>query len=226
LGSIYFSANIEPMPIPILALLVLAPQTVKLTPTADIWVYANASEPGSDEYLRIWGLEGRGAPADAGDAQEMSFAYMKWDLSSIPSDKKLTKATLTLTNIANPGYTLDQAKAAPLQARPVGIAFEEKTWTYDMLGKLLPDKEPEHIFGTGYPATLTPDKTNTIVIDLLKGPGDFRTALGSALKDKSIALALTSGIDMASLGRTGIYKLFSKDSKEEAARPTLTLDFE
>jgi len=216
------------MPHPLLVLLAFAPQSVKLTPSADVWVYANASEPGSDEYLRIWGLEGRGPPADAGDAQEMSFAYLKWDLASLPAGKKLTKAVLTVTNIANPGYTLDQAKAAPLQARPVGTTFDEKTWTYDMIGKLLPDKAPEHIFGTGFPTALTPDKPNGIEIDLLKGPGDFGKAVAAALAsgDKSIGLSLTSGIDMASLGRTGIYKLFSKDSKEAALRPQLTLVFE
>lgn len=206
----------------------LSPQTVKLTPSADVWVYANASEPGTDEYLRVWGIEGRGAPADAADAQEMSFAYLKWDLSGVAAGKKLTKATLTVTNIANPGYTLDQAKAAPLQARPLATAFDERTWTYDLVGKVIPDKEPGHIYGTGFPASLTTDKTNTFDIDLLKGPGDFAKALATAIDaaDKSIGIALTSGIDMASLGRTGIYKLYSKDSKVEALRPQLTLVFE
>jgi len=216
------------MPHPLLALLLLAPQSVKLAPSADIWVYANASDPGADEYLRVWGIEGRGAPNDAIDAQEMSFAYLKWDLSTLPAGKKLTKATLTVTNIPNPGYTLEQAKAAPLQARPIGTSFDEKSWTYDMLGKLLPSKDADQIYGTGAPAALTPDKTNPIEIDLLKGPGDFAKAVAGALSssEKSIGLALTSSIDMASLGRTGIYKLYSRNTKEETLRPQLTLVFE
>lgn len=216
------------MPHLLLAFLALAPQSAPLTPSDDLWVYANASDPGHDEYLRVWGVEGRGAPIDAGDAQEMSLAYLKWDLSGIPAGKKLTKAVLVVTNIANAGYTVDQAKAAPLQARPVGTAFDEKTWTFDMIGKLLPDKDPQHIYGSGYPAAFTADKATPIEIDLLKGPGNFAKAIGDALAspDKKIAVAITSGLDMASLGRTAIYKFYSRDVKDETLRPHLTLTFE
>lgn len=218
------------MPASLLAFLLLsstaATQKVELVPTDDLWIYPHASDAAHDPNLRIWGSEGHAAPADASEAEELSMAYLKWDLSSLPADKKLTSAVLVVTNIANPGYTADQAKAAPLQARPLASDFTEKTWDYEKLGKLLPPKESKDVFGAGFPASFLADKPVTIEIDLLKGPNDFRKYLDSARGSKSLALALTSGLDMASLGRTAAYKIYSRDAENATLRPRLVLGFE
>ncbi|AIE86453.1 hypothetical protein [Fimbriimonas ginsengisoli] len=216
------------MTLPLLAFLLLAPQTVELTPTDDVWVYPHASDGAHDANLRVWGYEGKAAPADATEAEELSMAYLKWDVASVPAGKKLTKARLVLTNIANPGYTLEQAKAAPLQARPLAPDFTEKSWEFESLGKLLPKREKLDVFGVGAPEKLVADKPAPIEIDLMKGPNDFGKYLAAALgsPSKQMALALTSTIDMATLGRTGIYKFYSRDERDATVRPRLVLTFE
>lgn len=218
------------MPASLFALLLLSgtalPQKVELAPTDDLWIYPHASDAGHDANLRIWGAEGHAAPADASEAEELSMAYLKWDLSNLPTDKKLTSAVLVVTNIADPGYTVEQAKATPLQVRPLGSDFTEKTWDYEKLGKLLPAKENKDVFGAGYPLSFLPDKPVTIEIDLLKGPNDFRKYFEAARTSKSLALALTSAMDMATLGRTGMYKIYSRDADKAEFRPKLVLGFE
>jgi hypothetical protein len=213
------------MALSLLALLVLAPQTVRLAPTDDIWVYPHASDPAHDVNLRIWGASGNGVPADTSEAEEMSLALLRWDVSGVPVGKKLVKATLVVTNIANPGYTLAQAAAAPLEARPVRADFDEKTWEYEKLEKYLPKKE---LFGSANPPSFEKDKPVPLEINLLKGPSKFAAYLDSSLasSEKTLALALTSAMDMASIGRSGMYKIYSRDEKDEALRPSLVLTFE
>ncbi|MGV3614809.1 MAG: hypothetical protein ACO1SV_05670 [Fimbriimonas sp.] len=212
----------------LLALFLMAAPPITLEPAHDVWVYPHAADASKDAYLRVWGTGGKAAPADTGEAEEFSLSYLKWNLTGLPSGKALKSAKLVLTNIANPGFTLAQAKLAPIQARAIGIGFDEKTWTYDGIGKLLPDAKPDAVFGTGAPEALTAEKTVEISVDLLKGPADFRKALAAAAASptKELALALTSPLDMSALGRAGIYKLYSKDADNKEAHPKLVLEFE
>lgn len=216
------------MPLALLALLALAPSTVRLAPSDDVWVYPHASDPAKDSMLRIWGTSGHAAPVDATEAEELSMGYLKWDLSSLPGDKKLTKATLIVKNIPDPGFTPEQAKAAPLQARPVGAKFSEKDWTYEGLSALLPEREEKAVFGSASPDKWEKEKPVEIRIDLLKGPNDFRVYLRKAMDapKHELALALTSAIDMASLGRSAIYKIYSRDERDAVVRPSLELEFD
>ena len=215
------------MPASLIALLLFAPQSFRLMPKDDIWVYPHASDPGHDANLRIWGASGHAVPADAGEAEEMSIALLKWDIGMVPAGKKLTKATLVLTNVPNPGFTLEQAKLAPLEARPVAAGFNEKSWEFDQALKFLPAKDSKDVFGTGVPSSLEKDKVLRLEIDLLKGPGSFEKYMAAAItaSNKEVALGLTSAIDMASIGRTGMYKVYSRDEKDESLRPTLVLVF-
>lgn len=215
------------MPLNLIALLALS-TAVTLEPAHDIWVYPHAADATKDAYLRVWGTAGKAAPADPSEAEEFSLSYLKWTLTGVTPGKKLKSAKLVVTNIANPGFTLEQAKAAPLEARAVGIAFDEKDWTYDGISKLLPKADKEAVFGTGAPDALLKDMKVEITLDLLKGPGDFRAALEAAAKSptKELALALTTPLDMSVLGRAGIYKLYSKDAETKETHPKLVLEFE
>lgn len=215
------------MPAALIALLALS-TPITLEPAHDVWVYPHAADATKDAYLRVWGTSGKSAPADASEAEEFSLSYLKWNLTGVTSGKKLKSAKLVVVNIANPGFSLEQAKAAPLEARAVGIAFDEKDWTYEGVSKLLPKADKEAVFGVGAPDLLMKDKTVEITLDLLKGPGDFRAALEAAAKSptKELALALTSPLDMSVLGRAGIYKLYSKDAETKENHPKLVLEFE
>jgi len=212
------------MALPLLAFLLLAPQTIQLTPTDDVWVYGNASDPAHDVNLRIWGTEGLATPKEAGGADQLSMAYLKWDLSTAPAGKKLTKATLVVNNIPNPGYTIEQATATPLEARPLVADFDEKTWEFGLVSRVAPAGGKAELFGTGAPKTLPKDQAAPIEIDLMKGPGDFAAFVKSS--GKQLRLALTSTLDMASLGRSAIYKIYSREEKDETLRPRLVLVFE
>lgn len=215
------------MAVSLIALLALS-APITLEPAHDVWVYPHAADATKDAYLRVWGTGGRSAPADVSEAEEFSLSYLKWNLDGVTPGKKLKSAKLILVNIANPGFTLEQAKEAPLEARTLGTGFDEKDWTYEGISKLLPKADKEAVFGTGTPLLVAKDKPVEITLDLLKGPGDFRTALETAAKSptKELALALTTPLDMSALGRAGIYKLYSKDAETKANHPRLVLEFE
>ncbi len=217
------------MPLALLAFALLASTDVSLKPTDDVWVYPHAGDPAKDGYLRVWGRDGEAVTKLIGDANEFSYSLLRFDPSSIPADGKLSKATLTLTMTAGPNFNEDQAKKNPLQARPVDGSFTEKGWTYDLLEKFNPVYDPKSVYGTGVPSPWPKDgEETTIVIDLLKGPGDFKTALAAARKDgKPLGIALTSTLDVqANPDVMSIYKVYSKDAPVEALRPKLSLSFE
>jgi hypothetical protein len=211
--------------LPLIATLSL--QTFTLQPSDDIWVYPHASDPAADVFLRVWGADGKAAPVNAGDAEIFSMGYLKWSLAGMPSNGKLKGATLVLTQTAKPGYTLEQAKAMPLQARPLGATFSEPDWKPGSVDTLLPANEKEAFYGSGAPTSLDGD-TITISIDLMKGKADFASALAKAIADpkREIAMALTSPMDMAELGRSSIYKIYSREERDEKLRPKLVLTFE
>jgi hypothetical protein len=207
-----------------LALAVLAPDTkLELTPIDDVWVYTHSSSPGTDPFLRVWGVGGRAVPSDAAMADEYSMGYLRWTLGGVPRNQTLKSAELVVFHAANPGFTLEQAKKAPLEARTLRSTFDERTWNYEKIADLLPPTAKEAVYGTGTPQTLEGDAI-PIRIDLMKGPADFRAALKAA--GDSMAIALTSTLDMSELGRTGIYRVHSKDDRDPAVRPKLILVFE
>ena len=206
-----------------LSLLVLAVAgSASLVPTDDIWVYPHASDQ-KDAYLRVWGAEG-GAVAPGADAMDsFSYSYLKFDLAKVPADAKIVGATLTLTHIADPGWTAALTKDSPIEVRAVVAGFSEKTWDYANASKWLPAADSKSVLGAFSPQPGEAGKTIQVTIDLLKGPGDFRAALAKAKADGALGLALTSTMDPAVAGRSGVYKFYSKDEEKESRRPTLSL---
>ncbi|CAN5377848.1 hypothetical protein BH11ARM2_BH11ARM2_02960 [soil metagenome] len=204
-----------------LAAMILLAQTPALTfaPHDDVWVYPHASDPAGDAFLRVWGTQGDAVAPDPASAGDFSYGYLRFDLPAPAEGRKLAEARLELTQEKNPPYTLDLAKSAPLQARPLIGDFEEKTWSYGDSAKVYPSPT---IYGDGSPAAIEADKPLPIVIDLLKGPADFRAASG---KGGWVDIALTSPMDVASGNRT-VYRIFSKEAETEIYRPRLVLRYE
>ncbi len=193
-----------------------------MSPTDDIWVYAHAEDPQKDQFLRAWGANGRSIPLPGDDPQAYSWSLMKWDLSGFPVNAKIIEAELVLTAAPDSGYTAKDAAAAPLEVRSVKGGFNEMNWDYAKAETYAPDGDtglfgdlsPTSVSSTGFP----------IVIDLLKGPANFRTYYADAMKkSRVISLAITSRIDPSTLGRAGIYKVYSKDAADPAVRPVLRL---
>lgn len=202
-----------------------SPTTVEFSPTDTIWVYPNASDPAHDD-LYVWGSDGVAVPPTPAETPEFSFAYLKWDLGSAGlSGATIIGAQLVVTHTPDPAYSQDDAKASPLEARPLPVNFSGKTWSYDVATKNYPEKDVKSIFGSISPNPLPKDgKPFKITIDLFKGPGDFKKYVATALDrtDHQMAIALTSTIDPSALGHGCEYKLFSNDGAKEN-RPILRL---
>lgn len=204
-----------------IAALLLWAQTPALTFVAhdDVWVYPHASDPAGDAFMRIWGTQGDAVAPDPASAAEFSYGYLRFDVPAPAEGRRLVEARLEVTQDKNPPYTLDLAKASPLQARPLVGTFEEKTWTYGDSAKVYPGPLA---YGEGAPAAVDAEKPTPIVIDLLKGPADFRTATANG---GWVSLALTTTMDVATGNRT-VYRLYTRDTETEAYRPRLVLRYE
>jgi hypothetical protein len=196
---------------------------VELNPTDDVWAYPHASEPDKDPLLRVWGFEGMSVGRDAGESESLGYSFLRFDAVGLP-EKPLKSATLTLYHSPKPSFTLDMAKANPLEARPVASGFTEKTWSYGDLSKFMPAAGKDAVFGSASPDSVSEDKAFPIRIDLLKGPGGFSKALEAARSAKSFAIALTSTLSPSDEMRA-TYRLYSKDGPKDS-RPVLRLEFE
>lgn len=190
----------------------------------DIWVYPHSFDQ-ADASLRAWGSGGRSVP-DGKEAGSISWSCLKFDVSSLPEDAKISSAKLIIFFPAVPAFTNEQAKAAPLEVRSVSLDFEEETFKFGFAEKVFPKAGDEGLFGTGSPdLTDNADAPHRFEIDLMKGKADFAKALTEARKsqNKQVALALTSKIDPEEAGDGGVYKLFSRNA-EKAVRPVLVID--
>ncbi|MBI2844691.1 MAG: PEP-CTERM sorting domain-containing protein [Armatimonadetes bacterium] len=192
--------------------------------TDDIWVYPYG---GPASTLRAWG-DGTNSvapvyPAGSEYEHTFSYSYLKWDLTSIgPGNYTVLRAHLTVTNVANAGYTLEAAQANPLEARAVGSNFSEATWSYDAPT----NPNPGGLFGNGDMSNYSPTSEFSITVDLLSGPSDFAAYFNSAVNgDGRVALALASA-KIASQSGDAPYKLWSKDDLgHEASAPILHIEY-
>lgn len=200
-------------------------QSLQKTPIDDVWVYPHASDQ-TDAYLRIWGQDGKSVAAKGEDTENLSYSYLRFDVSDLPKDKKLATATLTITHVAEPTWTTEIAKTAPIEARAMSGDFDEKSWSYDKLSTIVPNGDPKSIFASvSAKVPSNSDKPFTISLDLLSGKGGFSQYLIEALKSGKLLIALTSPLDPQASGDRTVYKFYSKDA-EKAYRPVLELKFE
>ena len=204
-----------------------AAASLYIQPSDDVWVYAHAGDPSTDEYLRTWGAGGE-ATGDDAEAGGFSYSYVKWDLTGIPKDAKIIQAKVQLTHIPDPEFTLTDAKSHPIQVRGLVGNFTEKSWRFDNSTSVKPESGDKAKFGEGSPAEMPMGKEFPIHVDLLKGPGDFQAYFAKALKSTKpeLALAITSTIDPAELGQAGVYKVYSRNARNTKFRPVLMLWFE
>ncbi|MHB8636023.1 MAG: hypothetical protein ACYC96_06075 [Fimbriimonadaceae bacterium] len=206
-----------------------APALVSLPATESVWVYAHAGDPAGDELLRVWGAGGLATPEGNGDGDDWSYAYVKWNLASLPPGTPKS-AVLTVYNV-NPAGFGDVNSVVPLEARALIGTFTGKNWDYSFSINTRPDLK-KTVFGFATPKPWGASKKPIpIVIDLMKGPGDFRAylATASARPNHELDLALTSSIDPNTSGggggKGGVYKFFSAAAKNPALRPTLKLEY-
>ncbi len=186
----------------------------------DVWVYSHASDPGGDSALRVFGNGGNAVAASAGDLESFSYGYLKFDVSSLPKDKKLASAELVLTPSGKPVVD-PAAKDWPLEARPLVGKFSEKTWGFEMASDVKP--LGSSVYGSGVIKATSAADGFEIRMNLL---GEKSTFSGDFAKlTDSLFVALTTKYDASEQGMKGMYKVFSRDNKDRAVRPRLELKF-
>lgn len=213
------------------ALLLIAPshraeRTVTLNPSDDVWVYPHASDPANDPFLRVWGSDGQSVAKD-GEHGEFSYGFLRFDLSSIPKGR-LKSAHLILTHAPAATWTLENVTANPVEARLLKGDFDEKTWAYEKIDKCAPDPTKEGLLGQSVLDKMPAEgKSAKFDIDLVKG-SNFGEILDKAFSaaPPHLSLAIASKVDPAALGRTSVYKFYSKDNADKAVQPALILTFE
>jgi hypothetical protein len=196
----------------------LAPQT--LYATDDVWVYPHATDQVDDPSLLAWG-DGVDSVGDPSSSM-FSYSIVRFDVSGVSGDvTKLKKATLLLFHDADAGFSAGDSKAAPLEARLVDAAFDEKKWMYNDYSKHFPEAGEKSLLGRASPAPGTDGKPFKVEIDLLSGKADFRKALSGK---KAVAIALSTR--MAPSGEGGPYYRILSRSNDKALQPRLVLEFD
>ena len=196
-------------------------ETFSQETVGDVWVYDRATDPRFDPILRVWGdgtesYNKNGYPP----GEEFSHSYLMFDLSGVaPGDYFVTSATLRL-RMRPATYTLDAARANPLEARALGASWNESTWDYNAGN---PNPEPVR-FGIGDLSNYSQTGEWDMTIDLLGGTG-FEASFNQALNSNgTIAIALTSSILVQGQGGAP-YRFYSRDFGLPGSAPKLDLTF-
>jgi hypothetical protein len=207
------------------AIVAVPAQTVELIPTDDVWVYPFAGDATKDTFLRVWGASGRSVADGQDSVDEFSYSLLQWDVSSLPKGE-LKEAKLIVFHIAETELSPALSRGNPMEVRPLATGWTEKGWQHSMVSKFAPMAGEKAVFGSGFLGQIETGKPFKIEIDLLKGPGDFKAHLIEACRaeSKKVALGLTSKLNPAEMGRSAIYKLYSKDGPAET-RPVLRVVF-
>lgn len=200
----------------LVALALLAPaDAVRVEPAADVWVYTHASDPISDEYLRVWGKEGRAVAPTGEPPDGYSYAYLRFDVPKELPSGKLVSARLELLHVAEPQFTLQDVVAGPVELRLLPKGFEEKGWDYEMAATLRP--EATVLAKARFPEPLPSEGPFVVSFDLAKATERLRAG-------ETFACAVTSSADPAAMGMGSIYKFYSRQAPVER-RPRLVLEF-
>lgn len=176
----------------------------------DIWYYPFGS--GSAD-LRVWGDGVNSVSPTYPSDHTISHAYMKWDLSSIPTGAYTVQSAKLVVTQQTPGFTLQQGLDAPLEARELGTNFDESTWDFYAAG----NPTPGAVYGLSDLSNYNASGPFQIEINLLSGPASFETAFNQAVNgNQQLALAATSKIALAGPGGTTYYKFYSDETPTSA----------
>lgn len=197
---------------------------MNIVPTDDVWIYAHASDQ-TDPYLRFWGSEGISVPDPNYDFSG-AWACLKFDLSKAPK-KEITAAKLVIWLI--PGSTINQdiANRYPVEVRMVSSKFAEKGFELSHSPQIIPNADKSGLFSTTKAKIAdNNEKAQKIELDLLGDKSEFKKYFKDAngSSDRLLGLALTSTIDPAEVGQSGIYKIYSRNADNEF-KPQLQLTF-
>ncbi|MGE0000789.1 MAG: DNRLRE domain-containing protein [Fimbriimonadaceae bacterium] len=210
--------------VPSLLLLAIPSSAIhEIKASDDVWVYHFAQDQASDEALRVWGAhEGSVAAADGGDLA-FSWSMLSFDVSKVEGEVKSAK--LVLFHFAEAGFTASESKEMPVEVRSAASSFEEETWDYSMHPKFVPEAGASAVFGTGWGTPSKDDNPFQFTVDLLAGPGDFRTALETAREGgkKMLGLSLTSKMRTPEGGESRVYKFYSRTNDTEF-QPKLVIE--
>lgn len=187
-------------------------------PSADVWVYPHASDPGTAESMRIWG-DGLAA-LDKAESSDGTFSYgfLSWDLKGIPKTP-VKSAKLTLYAIGNEVLTAEIMEKAPIEVFALKGNVDEKTFKFgntEVAPSTLPfGKSKVEKDGDGWKLT----------VDLLNEPkSEFAESFKVSREKGWFSIVLASSISAAE-SRGMMYKIHTKEGAK-GKQPVLTIEFE
>lgn len=191
-----------------------------LAPTDDVWVYPHAGPQDDDAFMRVWGTSEYAIGTPSPGAFDFSFSLLRFK-GAIPAASK--KIVLTLYHAADPAWSMEDVKKAPLELRLAPAGFREGTWEFGLAAKHLPAKDDTAILAKAVPGERLEEKpikfTFTItdaavVADLVR----------RADTNEGLNFALSTRMNSEGMGEGRTYKLFSRNAPAEnaAQKPSLT----
>lgn len=197
--------------------LLLSASTHTLSASDDVWVYPHASDPGSDNVMRVWGDGSSAIDLDAMEQGEFSMGYLQFPLEGLGSGK-LSSAKLTLTVQSTDAITEDDFKKFPLEVHGLSGKLEEKKFSFG--GDVKPLKG---LLGTG--VAVKDGDVWRVTFDLLAGETPkFPAYFEKAQKAGYLGLSLGSSISPVD-SRSHIYRILTKENPE-SSRPSLKLEID
>lgn len=197
--------------------------TTTFEATDDVWVYEHAQDQTSDEFVRVWGSGG--VAVEAPGSGGASWSMLKFDLSKL-STNEIKSAKLVLTSFGDVAFLKSDSVKGPIQVRPCPATFEEENFSFAKAADFMPNRDDKSIFGTAVVDPRVDQKDFVVEVDLLAGKGDFKKAVSTALQspNKLLGLALTSTLDPQEAGDGGIYKFYSRNTKDAQKHPKLVIE--
>jgi hypothetical protein len=193
------------------------------TPAEDAWAYKRSGNPGGSPQLRTWG-DGVTDIEDTWPASDShSYGYIKWDLSgtfnTLPEGQywQVTRATLTVWQVAGASYTKADGEMYPLLARPLADDWHEQGFSFNPGAEPVPGSP---ILGAGDLSNYNQGAAFAITINLLQyDEAAFQAFFNDVVKgNKFINFALTSKI----VGPAEFYKYSSREDAQQY-RPVLEI---
>lgn len=191
-----------------------------LTPTDDVWVYPHAGPQDDDAFMRVWGTNEYSIGTPSPGAFDFSFSLLRFK-GAIPGTAK--KIVLTLFHSADPAWTMEEVKKAPLELRLAPGGFREGTWEFSLAAKHLPSKDDKAILAKAEVGERLEEKPIkfTFTISDAAVVADLTSLAASS---EGLNFALSTRMNSEGMGEGRTYKLFSRNAPAEnaAQKPSLT----
>lgn len=186
---------------------------VKAEATDDVWLYPFATNQDSDSFLRVWGT-GADLATFTEDGED-SVSLVRFPAQEIPAGD-IVSARVVLTHVNPEGGQRANVRKYPIEIRSVKSGFSEKSWAHALGATHWPGPG---VLGSAQFGETREDGSFEMVFEIAQ-VDKLRELLSDPLGP---AFAFTSTAPASEVGRTGVYKFFSRNAPDAAVRPRLEI---